>query len=133
MSGADSSPPVGSAFMYIEPSGNNNGDYTFVRLIRTDIIQISNITFYYNRFSSNDESLKAMGRFRIDLLLDNDTWENKYTLEKNSQFSNSSTEWSLLNLDFSEENYGIRLIYDRIDTAHADMCFSDITITYSVN
>ena len=73
-----------------------------------------------------------MGRFRIDLLLDNDTWENKYTIEQNSQFSDSSTEWSLLNLDFSEENYGIRLIYDRIDTAHADMSFSDITITYSV-
>ena len=73
-----------------------------------------------------------MGRFRIDLLLDNDTWENKYTIEQNSQFSDSSTEWSLLNLDFSEENYGLRLIYDRIDTAHADMSFSDITITYSV-
>ena len=101
-------------------------------MIRTDIFQISNISFYYNRFSSSDESLKAMGRFRIQILLDDNTWENKYTIEKNSQFSDSSTEWSLLSLDFSEENYGIRLIYDRIDTAHADMCFCDITITYSV-
>ena len=132
MSGADSLPPIGSAFMYIESSGNNNGDYIFVRLIRTDIIQISNITIYYNRFSTNDESLKAMGRFRIQILLDDNTWKNDYTIEKNSQFSNSSTEWSLLNLDFSEENYRIRLIYDRIDTAHADMSFSDITITHSV-
>ena len=132
MSGADGLPPIGSAFMYIESSGNNNGDYTFVRLIRTDIIQISIISFYYNRFSSSDESLKAMGRFRIQLLLDDNTWENKYTIEKNSQFSDSSKEWSLLSLDFSEENYGISLIYDRIDAAHAGMCFSDITITYSV-
>ena len=132
MSGADSLPPIGSAFMYFESSGNNNGDYTFVSLIRTDIIQITNITFYYNRFSTSDESLKAMGRFRIQILLDDNTWENKYTIEKNSQFSDSSTEWSLLSLDFSEENYGIRLIYDRIDSPHADMCFSDITITHSV-
>ena len=131
-SGAIVLPPIGSAFMYIESSGNNNGDYTFVGLIRTDIIQISNISFYYNRFSSSDESLKAMGRFRVEILLDNNTWKNKYTIEKNSQFSDSSSEWRLLSLDFTEENYGIRLIYDRIDTAHADMCFSDITIIYSV-
>ena len=132
MSGADSLPPIGNAFMYIESSGNNNGDYTFVRLIRTDIIQIRNISFYYNRFSSSDESLRAMGRFRIDLLLDNNAWINKYTREKNSQFSVTSSEWNLLDLDIIEENYGIRLVYDRIDSAHADMCFSDITITHSV-
>ena len=131
-SGADSLPPIGNSFMYIETSGNNRGNFTFVRLIRTDIIQIRNITFYYNRFSSDDENLRAMGRFRIDLLKDNNTWETQYTIEKNSQFSITSTEWNLLNLDFTIENYGIRLIYDRIDTAHADMCFSDITITHSV-
>ena len=131
-SGADALPPIGRAFMYIETSGNNNGDYTYVRLIRTDIIQISNISFYYNRFSSSDESLRAMGLFRIDLLLDNNTWTNKYTIEKNTQYSDTSTEWKLLSLDFTEENYGNRLIYDRISTAHADMCFSDITITHSV-
>ena len=131
-SGAESLSPIGNSFMYIETSSNNNGDYTYVRLIRTDIIQISNISFYYNRFSSSDENLRAMGRFRIDILLDNNTWINKYIIEKNSQYSNTSKEWSLLSLDFTEENYGIRLIYDRIDTAHADMCFSDITITHSV-
>ena len=131
-SGATSVPPIGNSFMYIETSSNNNGDYTYVKLIRTDIIQISNISFYYNRFSSSDESLRAMGRFRIDLLLDNNTWTNKYTIEKNTQFSDTSTEWKLLSLDFTEENYGVRLTYDRIDSAHADMCFSDITITHSV-
>ena len=132
MSGAEGLRPIGNAFMYIESSGNNNGKHTYVRLIRTDIIQISNISFYYNRFSSSDESLRSMGRFRIQILLDDNTWENKYTIEKNSQFSDSSTEWKLLNLDITGENYGIRLIYDRIDSAHADMCFSDITITHSV-
>ena len=131
-SGADALPPIGRAFVYIETSGNNNGDYTYVKLIRTDIIQITNISFYYNRYSSSNPDLRAMGRFSIDILLDNDIWTNKYIIQENTQFSNSSTEWSLLSLDFTEENYGIRLIYDRIKTAHADMCFSDITITHAV-
>ena len=131
-SGAEDLPPIGNSFMYIESSSNNNGNHTYVRLIRTDIIQISNITLYYNRFSSSDESLRSMGRFRIDILLDNNTWINKYIITENTQFNNSSSEWTLLSLDFTEENYGIRLIYDRIKTAHADMCFSDITITHAV-
>ena len=131
-SGATALPPIGRAFMYIETSSNNNGDYTYVKLIRTDIIQISNISFYYNRFSSSDVNLRSMGRFQIDLLLDNNTWINKYTIEKNTQYSDTSTEWKLLSLDFTEENYGIRMVYDRISTAHADMSFSDITIIHSV-
>ena len=136
-SGATSLPPIGGAFMYIETSGNNNnqnnnGANVFITLQRTDIIQITNITFYYNRFSSSDVSLRAMGRFRIQLLLEDDTWSTQYTIPKNTQYSSSSTEWSLLNLDFTVENYGIKLIYDQIDSPHADMCFSDITITHSV-
>ena len=49
-SGATSLPPIGSAFMYIETSSNNNGENVFVSWERTHIIQITNITFYYNRF-----------------------------------------------------------------------------------
>ena len=136
-SGAMSLPPIGTAFMYIETSGNNNiqnnnGSNVFVTFQRTDIIQITNISFYYNRFSSSDDSFKGMGRFRIQLLLEDDTWTTQYTIKENSQYSESSTTWSLLNLDFTVENYGIKLVYDRIDSPHADMCFSDITITHSV-
>ena len=51
-SGAESLPPIGNSFMYIETSSNNHGhERVFVSWERTDIIQISNITFYYNRFS----------------------------------------------------------------------------------
>ena len=50
-SGATSLPPIGTALMYIETSSNNNGENVFVSWERTDIIQITNITFYYNRFS----------------------------------------------------------------------------------
>ena len=84
-SGATSLPPIGNAFMYIETSGNNNnqnnnGYNVFVTLQRTDIIQITIITFYYNRFSSSDDNLRAMGRFRIQLLLENDIWTTQYIL-----------------------------------------------------
>ena len=131
-SGATSIPPIGRAFMYFETSGNNSGSNTYIKLIRTDIIQISNISFYYNRYSATDPDLRAMGRVSIDILLDDNTWVNKYLIQENTQYSDSSTAWTLLSLDFTEENYGIRLVYDRISTAHCDMCFSDITITHSV-
>ena len=132
-SGATSLPPIGDSFMYIETSSNNHGDGVFVSWERRDIYQISNITFYYNRFSIlTDDSLKSMGRFRIQLLLDDNTWSTQYTIAKNTQYSDNSSDWTLLNLDFTEENYGIKLFYDQIDTAHADMCFSNITITDSV-
>ena len=131
-SGATTLPPIGSAFMYIETSSHNHGLNVSVSLERTDIIQITNISFYYNRFSSSDTNLWSMRRFTIQLLLEDNTWSTQYTIAKNNQYSNNSTEWTLLNLDFTLENYGIKLIYDQIDTAHADMCFSNITITHSV-
>ena len=50
-SGATSLPPIGSAFMYRETSSSNHGhNRVFVSWERTDVIQITNITFYYNRF-----------------------------------------------------------------------------------
>ena len=50
-SGAESITPIESSFMYIETTSNNHGNFVFVNFERTDTIQISNITFYYNRFS----------------------------------------------------------------------------------
>ena len=132
-SGAMSLSPIGNAFMYIETSSNNHGSNVFVSWERTDIIQISNITFFYNRFSIlTNDNLKNVGRFRIQLLLDDNTRSTQYIIDKNTQYSDSESEWKLLNLDFTVENYGIKLILDQIDTAHSDMCFSNITITDSV-
>ena len=133
-SGSTSLPPIGNSFMYIETSSNNHGhERVFVSWERFDIIQITNITFYYNRYAIlTNDNLKSMGRFRIQLLLEDNTWSTQYTFPKKSQYSNTSTEWTLLILDFTVENYGIKLVYDQIDTAHADMCFSNITITHSV-
>ena len=132
-SGATSLPPIVNSFMYIETSSNNHDNNVFVSFERTDIIQISKITFYYNRFSIlTNNSLKSMGRFRVQLLLEDNTWSTRYNILKNHRFSDSSTQWTKLSLNFTEENYGIQLIYDQIDTAHADMCFSNIIISHSI-
>ena len=129
--GATALPPIGVAFMYVESSSNNHGDEkVFVSWERTDIIQIQNISFYFIRISilTNDSS-KSMGRFRIQLLLDGNTWSTRYKIPKNDRFSDTSTKRTLVSLNFTVENYEVKLIYDQIDTAHADMCFSNITIT----
>ena len=132
-SGATSLPPIGNSFMYIETSSNIHGKNVFVSLERTDIIQISNITFYYNRFSIlTKNSLKSMGLFRIRLLLEDNTRSTRYNIVKKDRYSDSSTQWKKLSLNFTVEKNGIRLIYDQIDTPHADMCFINITITHSV-
>ena len=86
-SGATNLPPIGNSFMYIETSSNIHGhERVFVSWERTDIIQISNITFYYNRFSIlTNNSKKSMGRFRIQLLLEDNTWSTRYNIPKNDR------------------------------------------------
>ena len=114
-SGAESLPPIGDAFLYIETSSNNHGKNLYVSWERTDIIQITNTTFCYNRFSILTlDSKKLMAQFRFQLLLEDNTWNTQYTIAKNSQYSDTSTEWLLLNLNFTKENYGIKLILDHI-------------------
>ena len=133
-SGATSQPPIGNSFKYIETSGINFGnDKIFVGWEKTDITQITNITNYYKRFSIlTHPHLEIMGRLRIQLLPSDDNWSTVYTIAKNNQFDDNPTDWTLLNLDFTQDNYGIKLFYDQIDSAHADMFFSNITITHSV-
>ena len=119
--------------MCIETSSNIPGIIVFVSFERTGIIPISNKRFYYNRFSiETNYLLKSMGRIRIQLLLDNNTWSTRYNIPKNGRYGDTSTDWTLFSLNFTEDNYGSKLIYDEIDTAHSDMCFSNITITHSV-
>ena len=93
-SGATRLPPIGNSFMYIETSSNNYGhERVFVSFKRTDIIQISNISFCYNRFSIlTNNSKKSMGRFRIQLLLEDNTWSTRYNIPENYRYSNSSTQ-----------------------------------------
>ena len=126
-------PPIGNAFKYIETSSNNHGINVFVSFERTNIIQITNITFYYNRFSMLiNDSLKLMGRFRIQLLLEDDAWSAIYNIPKNDPCRDTSTDWTLVGLNFTVETYGIKLFYDEIETPHADICFDNTIITLSV-
>ena len=108
--------------MYLGTSSNNHGNNDFVSSERTDIIQVSNITFYHNRFSIlTKDSLKSVGRFRIQLLSEDNTWSTRYNIPKNDRYSDTTTEWTLVSLNFTEEIYSNKLIYDQIDKAHADM------------
>ena len=72
-----------------------------------------------------------MGRFRIQLLLEDNIWSTQYKIAKNTHYSDTSTDWTLLNLDFTIGNYSVKLVYDRKDKLDSDMCFNKITITHS--
>ena len=99
---------------------------------RTDNIQISNIKFHYIRFSTSDQNLRCLGRFRIQLLLEDNTWSTIYNRNKKSQYSNGSTVWHLFIVAITQGNYGVKFFYDQIPRAHADMFLSNIIITHSV-
>ena len=93
-------PPIGDSFMYTETSSNNHGNNVFVSFERTDFIQITKITFYYNRFSIlTNDSLKSMG-FRIQLSLEDNTWSTRYIIPKNDRYSDTSTDWTKLSFKF---------------------------------
>ena len=97
--------------MYSETSSSNHGNIVFVSWERTDIIQIFDITIFYIQFSIlTIDSLKSMGRLRIQLLLEDNTWSTRYNIPKIDQYSDTSTERTLVNLNFTIENYGIKLI-----------------------
>ena len=104
--------------MYIETSSNNHGhERVFLSFERSDIIQFSIITFFYIRYSTSTNDLKkSMGRFRLQLLLPDNTWSTRYNIPKNDRYSNTSTQWTKLSLNFTVKNYGINLIYDQRDT-----------------
>ena len=129
-SGASIQPPIGESFTYIETSSNNFGSNVYCSWERIDIIQVSNITFYYNRFSIQGD-FRAMGRFQIQILTKDNVWLTKFIIVKNEQFSSVSTDWIIFNLNITDENYGVKFVYDQFDSAHADMSFSDIIISHS--
>ena len=73
--GAISIRPIGDAFVYIKTSPNNFGNGVICSIEGTDIIQISIITFYYKRSLAGCS--KSMGRFRIQLLIEDGTWSTR--------------------------------------------------------
>ena len=72
-----------------------------------------------------------MGKLEIQLLR-NGVWQSEFTMEKDANFSILSTDCTLLNMNIiNQPNYVIKLVYSGINTAHADMGFSDINITHT--
>ena len=92
--------------MHIKTRSVDRGhEKVFLSWERTDIIQIRSLTFEYNRFSSlNNDSLESMGRFRIQLPLEDNTWSTRYNIPKNDRYSDSSFDWTLVSLNFTVEN-----------------------------
>ena len=101
-------------------------------LLNDRLLHNNKITFYYNRNSISDSILRSMERFRIQLLLKDNTWSTRYNILKSGRYGKSSTDWTLVSLIVSVENHGIKLIYDQIYTPHADMCISNFAVTLSV-
>ena len=88
---------------------------------------MKNFIFFYNRYSVFTNDLKKlMGTFILQLLLEDNTWSTRYNIPKKDGYNNSSTQSLKLRLNFTVEKFGIKLLYDQIDTPHADMCFSNI-------
>ena len=132
-SGAASLLPIGNSFLYIETSSINHGINVFASFERTDIFQIDNIAFFCHRFSIlTNNSRKLRGRFKIEMVSVDNTWSTRYNIPKNDRYSNSSTDWTKIILNFIEERYSKKLIFDEIDSANSDVCFSNITVTHSV-
>ena len=73
-----------------------------------------------------------MGCFTIQILLKDNTWSTRYNIPKIDRYIDTATDWTLLSLKFTVENYGIELICDQIDTPHADICFSNFAITFCI-
>ena len=70
--------------MYIEWSCSNSAsDHVFCGFERTDIIKITKISYFYDRFPFvTNISLKPMGRFKNQLILEDNTWNTRYILPK---------------------------------------------------
>ena len=99
--GSNTLPPIGKCYLYIETSSNNHGQTVYCSFERTDIFQISKISFYYKRYSAAND-YKAMGRFRIQLLLSDITWSTRYNIPKNDYYTNQ-LEWKLVKLNLQKK------------------------------
>ena len=60
------------------------------------------------------------------MLLDN-TWSTGHNIPENDRYSDISTDSALVSLNFTEENYGIKLIYHEIDSDHVFFKYYSIT------
>ena len=90
--------------MFIETSSNIHGNDVSVSFERTDFIQITNLTFFYNRLSFfTNDSLKSTGRFKNLLFLSDSICNTQYYIPKIDRYSDLSTDWTLVKLNSTEK------------------------------
>ena len=70
-----------------------------------------------------------MGRFKLQLFLEENTCSTRYVIP--DRHSDSSTQWTLVYSNFNMENFGNNLIYDQTHKPHADLSHSILSITHS--
>ena len=116
--------------MYVDRSANNYGAKFLCSFERTDNIQINDINFSYNRFSAG--SSDSMGKYRLQQLFSNSTWNTRFNLPKNDHYSTLSTQWTIFSLNLKLENCWKKLIYEKVDFAWAGMRFSKNKILLSL-
>ena len=101
-------PRIGGSFMYIEGIDNKYGQKVSFSFERTHIIQFSKITFSLIPFCVGNK--KLLGRFIIQLFLSDKSWSPRHNIPKNDRYSSSSTDWTLVSLNFTVEKYAFRLV-----------------------
>ena len=52
--------------------------------------------------------MKSIFRFRIHLLIEDNTWSTRYNIPENDRYSDTSTDWTVVSLNFTVKNYGIK-------------------------
>ena len=73
-----------------------------------------------------------MAGLRTQFIIPIGHWYSKFIVAKTTNYSTISTDWNLVNIDFTEKKYGVKILYDELDSALADMCFSNNLIIPSV-
>ena len=107
VTGAKKLPPTGLAYMYIESSGNNqraDDNSLCASFSRYDLNNISNISFYYNRYS-RDGSENEMASFVIKKLDVKIIWFLFSVYKKCDEYT-LIDGWKSIDLDITTMNYG---------------------------
>ena len=77
--------PLGYGFKNIKTTCNNFGQKLLVNFEGTDIIQFSNITFYFNNFFAGCN--KLMRFFRVQIFSTNSQWLSIYINDENTNYT----------------------------------------------
>ena len=99
---------------------------TYAEISRFDIHKIIKIQIIINRYSLDN----IMGEFSVFYKNSNDEWIEIYKIEENTNI-NAIDEWEFLTVSISENNYGLKIRYDKKNSVNQMCSISRITLTYT--